>query len=383
MAAQTFDAIVLGLGGMGSAAAYHLVARGKRVLGLEQYSPAHDRGSSHGESRIIRQAYHEHPSYVPLVIRAYELWEDLEQKSGKKLMRLTGGLTIGTPGSALVDGALASAAQHKLPCQKLDARELKRLFPVLNPRPDETAVYEERAGFLRPEACVEAHLEQAARHGAELHFEEKVQRWEAHPSGSGVQVTTDRATYEAAGAVLSPGAWASQLLSELRVLFDIRRHVMCWFRPLSDTDSFLPERFPVYIWDVDGTDIFYGFPAVDGIEQGIKLAMHSGGERCTPETIERHVSDDDVAELRAKLKRFIPPLNGPLIKAVTCMYTLTPDEHFVLSLHPDHPQVAIAAGFSGHGFKFTSVIGEILADLAINRATRHGIDLFDPRRFEG
>lgn len=366
---------------MGSAAAFHLASRGQRVLGLEQFTEAHDKGSSHGASRIIRQAYHEHPAYVPLVQRAYELWEQLELDSGADLLHLTGGLMIGTPGSSVVEGTITSATQHNLPYELLDASELKRRYPVLSARPDEIAVHELRAGYLRPENCVRAHLQQAARHGAELHFEERATNWEAHPSGSGVRVTTDRGSYEADRLVIAPGAWAPALLNELGIPFDIRRHVMCWFQPTEDVQPFLPDRFPIYMWDVNGHDIFYGFPAIDGAGGGVKIAVHSGGERCTPETLRDTPADRDIEELRTYMARFIPQLNGPLLDAVACMYTLTPDEHFVVSLHPDYAQVSIAAGFSGHGFKFTSVIGEILADLATSGGTHHPIALFSPERF--
>ncbi len=376
-----FDVIVLGLGGMGSAAAYHLAARGKRVLGLEQYGAAHDLGSSHGSSRIIRQAYYENVAYVPLVQRAFELWEQLERDSGSELLQLTGGLMIGAADSAVVKGTIASATQHNLPYEVLEAKEIKRRYPVLAPRHEDKGVYEVKAGFLRPEACVSAHLGQAERHGAELRFGETVQAWKAERSGEGVRVATEKGSYTAANLVLAPGAWAPQLLAELQIGFDIRRHVMCWFDPGDSGRAFLPENFPIYIWDVDGHESFYGFPATDGPNGGVKAAMHSGGDRCSAATIERDISERDIRELRGYLTRFIPVLDGPLLRAATCMYTLTPDEHFVVSLHPEFKQVAVAAGFSGHGFKFTSVMGEILADLATEGTTRLPIEFFSPERF--
>ena len=377
---QNFDVIVIGLGGMGSAAAYHLAARGKRVLGLERYTPAHNQGSSHGDSRIIRQAYHENPAYVPLVQRAYQLWEQLERDTASDLLRLTGGLMIGPPGSSVVNGTIASATEHSLSYEALDAKELKRRYPVLQPRPNEQAVYEVRAGFLRPEAAVRAHLQMAERCGAELHFGEPVESWDTETSSLGVSVTTSRATYSADHLVIAPGAWAPQMLPNIVVPFEVRRHVMVWFEP-RDTQPFLPGRFPIYIWDVNGTDCFYGFPATDGPTGGVKAAMHSGGDICTADTIDRTIAESDITELRGYLASFIPSLDAPVAKAAACMYTLTPDEHFVLSLHPAHPQVAIAAGFSGHGFKFTSVVGEALADLATAGTTRHPIALFSPARF--
>ncbi|MCU1292014.1 MAG: solA, partial [Bryobacterales bacterium] len=250
-----FDVIVLGLGGMGSAAAYHLAARGQRVLGLDRYTAAHDRGSSHGGSRIIRQAYHEHPQYVPLVQRAYELWEKLERDSGVSLLDQTGGLMIGPPGSPVVEGTIRSATEHRLPHDILTATELQRRYPAFRPRPNDTAVFETRAGFLRPERAVKTHLHLAASSGADLHFEEAVIGWSASPGG-GVRVTTSLATYEAGTLVIAPGAWAPDVLNDLQIPFDVRRQVMCWFQPVGATEAFLPDQFPVYIYDVDGHDVF-------------------------------------------------------------------------------------------------------------------------------
>lgn len=376
-----FDVIVVGLGGMGSSAAYHLAARGARVLGLEQYTPAHANGSSHGDSRIIRQAYYESAQYVPLVQRAYQLWEQLQKDTGTDLLHLTGGLMIGPPGSALVHGTIHSARKHNLPYQVMDAAELRRRFPALNPRPDDIAVYEGKAGFLRPEAAIRSHLQLAAKNGAELRFEEKVEKWNADPSGRRVQVVTNRATYESERLVITSGAWTSEVMVGVKLPLEVQRRVMCWFRPELNADFFVPEHFPIYIWDVDGKQYFYGFPVTDGARGGAKLAMHSGGERCSPGTISRSISQEDVEELRRYLRAFIPSLNGRLVRAETCMYTLTPDEHFIVSVHPEFPNVAIAAGFSGHGFKFSSVMGEILADLTTDGRTAYPIEFLSPKRF--
>ncbi len=375
-----YDVIVLGLGAMGSAAAYHLAARGKRVLGFEKFGAAHNLGSSHGDSRIIRQAYHEHPSYVPFALRAYELWERLERDTGTRILQRTGGLMIGPPGSPVVEGAILSATQHNLPFEVLTARELKGRFAAFHPRENETAMYEAAAGFLRPEVAVRAHLEMAARCGAALHFQEPAKAWSASASGDSVTVTTETGTYQAARLVIAPGAWAPQILSELGVDFDVRRHVMCWFKPLEDTIMFQPDRCPIYIWDVDGANCFYGFPMSGSVDDGVKVAMHSGGQKCAADTVDREISDADIDELRSYLGEFIPALNGPCNRAVVCLYTLTPDEHFVVSLHPMYPQVSVAAGFSGHGFKFSCLMGEILADLAIEGQTGYSIDFLAPQR---
>lgn len=374
------DVIVIGLGGIGSAAAYHLAARGQKVLGLERFSAGHIRGSSHGGSRIIRQAYHEHPNYVPLVQRAYELWEQLERDSGASLLCLTGGLMIGPPGSSVVEGTIRSAEEHVLPHEVLSSSELHRRFPAFRPRADDVAVFETRAGFLRPEAAVRTHLQAAVKHGADLHFEEPVERWSATPGGR-VQVITSLGAYEAERLVIAPGAWAPDVLGSLELAFDVRRQVMCWFEPTGAFDTFLPDRFPIYIYDVDGRDIFYGFPATDGISGGVKAAMHTAGDPCTADSVDRATSEKDAAILRRHMARFLPDVNGHLLRTSTCLYTLTPDEHFVIANDPGYPQVTIAAGFSGHGFKFATVVGEILADLAVEGATKQPIDFFSPARF--
>ncbi len=381
MPSQTYDVIVAGLGGMGSAAAYHLAARCQRVLGLEQFTPVHDRGSSHGASRIIRQAYHEDPAYVPLVQRAYELWEKLQRDVEQPILRLTGGLMIGAPESPIVTGTLASAAQHNLPHEILNSGELRRRFPALQPRPSDTAVFELRAGFLRPELAVQAHLELAAAAGAALHFEERILRWSASSSGDRVEVITNKASYEARSLILAPGAWASQLIPELRVPFEVRRHAMCWFQPPGGVEPFAPDHFPIYIWDVDGRNVFYGFPAIDGSAGGAKIAMHSGGDPCAPDALQNAIPVSEIEELRGYIRRFLPGLDGELLRAVPCMYTLSPDEHFVIARLPELSQVTVAAGFSGHGFKFSTVVGEILADLAVSGKTAHPIELFSPSRF--
>lgn len=367
---------------MGSAACYQLASRGQRVLGIERYTAGHNQGSSHGDSRIIRQAYYESPAYVPLVQRAYELWEKLERETGLDLLRITGGLMIGHPNGTVVRGTLASAKEHNLPYEALDGGELRRRYPAFEPRDSDVAVFEERAGYLRPEAAVRAHLAQAGEYGAELHFEEEARGWRANASGAGVQLTTGRGTYEADRLVIAPGAWAPELLQDLGVPFVIRRHVMCWFAP-TRAELFSADRFPIYMWDVDGRDCFYGFPATGGPAEGVKVALHSGGDPCTPRSIDRTIRESDAQDLRQYLAPCIPALNGPLLRGATCMYTMTPDEHFVLGLHPRHPQVAVAAGFSGHGFKFASAVGEILADLATKSHTNHPIDLFSPARFHG
>jgi sarcosine oxidase len=361
-----FDLIVVGLGGMGSAAAAHAATRGKRVLGLEQFQPAHDQGSSHGRSRVIRLAYFEHPSYVPLLRRAYELWRGLERNTGRQLLQMTGGLMIGAPDSEVVSGSLRSAREHDLDHEMLDAAAIRQRFPVLTPAEGTVALYEKDAGVVFPEEAIRAHLDMAVDNGAHVHFDERVEDWQAAASGA-ITVRTSRARYETERLILAPGAWASSLFKVDRLPLEVEPQQLHWFLPDGGPGGFAPDRFPIYIWDLgDGTQ-FYGFPADEAGR--VKVAFF----RST-------VKGEDA--IREALQPCLPALaNGTLVETVSCKYTLTPDHHFVIGHHPDHQNVVIASPCSGHGYKFASVIGEILSDLAIDGMTRHPIDLFSPRRF--
>jgi sarcosine oxidase len=377
------DAIVIGLGGMGSAAAYHLARRGRRVLGLEQYRPGHDQGSSHGQSRIIRQAYYEDPAYVPLLLRAYDLWWQLERDAGAALLTITGGIMIGPPESRVVAGSIRSAQEHSLQHEILDAAEIRRRFPQLAPGPQIIALYERLGGVLYPEATIHAHLRLATAHGAMLRFEEPALAWEAAPSGDRVRVTTPRGNYEAARLVIAAGAWAPELLVELGLPLTVQRNVLYWFEPAGGREPFLPDRCPIYIWEAEDGSSFYGFPALPGSPAGVKVAFHNFGPYCTPATIDRQVHDPEIAHMRRWLAERIPALSrGAFVEAKTCMYTLTPDKDFVIGIHPHHPQLVIASPCSGHGYKFASVVGEILADLTIDGMTRQPIGPFTPERFD-
>ena len=361
-----FDVIVVGLGGMGSAAVAHIAARGSRVLGVEQYQPGHANGSSHGRSRVIRLAYFEDPAYVPLLRRAYELWRKLEGDTGRSLLQITGGLMIGSPTSDVVSGTLRSAREHHLAHEVLDAAEIHRRFPAFEPGEGTVAVHEPEAGVVRPEDAIHAHLEIAARHGARLLFDERVVEWRA-TAGSAVEVTTTRGRYEAERLILSPGPWAPDLFQYQALPLSVEPQVLYWFDPRGGAAPFAPGRFPVYIWDLGDGVQFYGFPADD---QGrVKVAFY------------RSKHTDEVA-MRSVLDAYLPSLgSGWLVEQVTCRYTLTPDHHFVIGRHPEHPQVVLTSPCSGHGYKFASVVGEILADLTRDGSTRHPIGLFAPDRF--
>ncbi|WP_340687152.1 N-methyl-L-tryptophan oxidase [Amycolatopsis coloradensis] len=375
-----YDVIVIGLGGMGSAAAYRLARRGQRVLGIDRFAPVHNLGSSHGGSRITRQAYFEDPAYVPLLLRAHELWDGVERDSGRKVFTRCGGIMLGGPESRTVAGSLASARKWELPHELLDAAEIRRRFPTMNPDDHEIALYEENAGFVVPESSVAAHLQLAARAGAELHHQEEVLSW--RETSTGVRVGTSRNFYTAGRLVICPGAWAPELLAELGIVFTVERQVQYWFAPSGGAEPFRAGRHPIYVWEGANGRQFYGFPSHDDAGS-VKVAFFRGGRTCTPETIDRTVHSEEVDEISAFVRRKMPALPGTFLRGATCMYTNTPDEHFVISRHPAHERVVVACGFSGHGFKFVPVVGEILADLVVDGTTGHPIALFDPARFTG
>jgi len=372
-----YDAIVIGLGGMGSASAFHLARRGSRVLGLEQYEPLHELGSSHGLTRIIRLAYHEDPAYVPLLRRAYELWHELEALAGAQLLVTTGSLEGGPEDGATFLGALHAARLHDLPHEVLDADELKRRYPAyVGVAPSTRMVFQPDGGFLLAERTMQAHIDGAVAAGADLHFREPVVGWE--PAGDGVRVTTDRGSYMADRLVICAGAWARTVVPRLSSLAVPERQVLAWLRPLRP-ELFLPDRFPVFLLDVaEGS--FYGFPLHDG--HGFKFGWyHHFREPIDPDDADRTVRADDEAALRAFATRYLPDAAGPTEMLKACIFTNSPDEHFIIDRLADAPQVSVAAGFSGHGYKFCSVVGEIMADLAIDGGTAHDIGLFRLDRF--
>jgi len=356
---------------MGSATAFECARRGLDVIGFDRFIPPHAFGSSHGDSRIIREAYFENPLYVPMVQRALELWRELERLSATALMEQTGGLMIGAPGGVLVDGARRSAQMHGLQYSMLSARDICSRFPVLTPEHGMVAVWEPRAGVLTPEACVTAHLDQARRSGVILRFEEPVENW--HAGNGHVTVFTGLGEYRARQLIICAGAWVDSLLPGMRVPFRIERQVLHWFEPAGDADSFTPTRCPIHLWQFDGDRFFYGFPDRGA---GVKVAFHHGGETTTLNGLRRDVAVSEVDEARAAVRRFVPAADGRLLNSVVCLYTNTPDEHFWIDRHPEQPNVLVASPCSGHGFKFAPVIGEILADLVEGRQVRFDLRLF-------
>ena len=372
-----FDAIIIGVGGMGSATAYHLAKRGWKVLGLEKYDIPHEMGSSHGYSRMIRYTLQEHPSYVPLVRRAYELWHELEDAAGETLVVTTGSVRAGPPDSLYFKNALESCDVHNIPYEVLTAPELNARFPGYR-FPDEiAAIFQADGGFLLPEQCIVHHVRAAEEAGAEIHSQESVLDWET--KGDGVQVRTDRDTYTANKLVVTAGAWAGKLVPAVAELAVPERQVLGWFEP-ERPELFQPETFPVFgILAEEGR--YYGFPiySVPGFKIG---RSHHLEQKIDPDDMDRDVHAEDEAILRQAVSRYFPLAAGRLLDKKTCIYTNTPDEHFMIGVLPDQPQVSVAAGFSGHGFKFASVIGEIMADLAQKGETSHDINLFRLDRFD-
>ncbi len=364
------DVIIAGLGAMGSAAACHLARRGVGVLGIDRHSPPHVLGSTHGKTRIIREAYFEHPAYVPLVQRAYELWRELETASGVKLFRQTGGLMVGPPNGMLVPGARESAIRHSLPHEELSADEVRRRFPVLNPEDGMVALLEPRAGILFPELCVETNIELARSFGATLHCGERITSWRAE--NGVVKVVTDRGTYAAAHLVLAVGPWMNELAG-FALPLTIERQLFHWFEPSASAELFQPDSCPIALWEYKPDNIFATFPNLGG---GVKAGIHHDGESTTPDDVRRGVTPDDDEAMRAQMRRFVPEASERILDSRVCLYTNTPDHHFVIDWHPEHREVIIASPCSGHGFKFSSAIGEVLADLVTTGVSAMDLGLF-------
>jgi len=375
---REFDAIVIGVGGMGSATTYHLARRGQQVLGLEQFDIPNELGSSHGATRIIRMAYPEGAAYVPLLRRAYDLWRDLETRSGERLLFVTGCVDAGAPDSATIRGSLETCRQFGLEHEALNARSLQERFPGYRLPDGLTAVLQPDGGFLVPERCIVNYVRAAQALGAEVRTRERVIEW--NPSGGGVEVRTERESYRARRLVITAGPWASQLCSVLETLAIPERQVVLWTQP-TRPELFHLGSFPVFNLEApEGR--FYGCPVYGVL--GFKIGKyHHRRENVDPDGVDREIHPEDEAVLREGIRRFFPDADGPALAMKTCMFTNSPDEHFILDRHPDAENVYFAAGFSGHGFKFASVVGEIMTDLALDGGTRYAdeIDMFRLARF--
>jgi sarcosine oxidase len=371
---MTTDVIVVGAGTMGSMALWRLARRDVVTVGLERFLPGHDRGSGHGESRMTRTAYFEGPEYVPLVQAALPLWRDLEAEAGVELLTMTGGLMIGRPDGELVTGALRSARAHGLACELLGPAETAARHPQHVLAADEVALWEEGAGVLRPERAVRAAAERAVALGARLVTGVAVTAIEA--DARGVTVRAGDAEYRARHAIVCAGAWLGRLLPDLGLPVAVERQVMVWF-PAPDPAAFAPDRFPVFVHDrPDRTG--YGLPSLDGAT--VKVAIHHGGRPTDPDALDRTVTQADVAPAAAFVAENLHGLTPVPSRAVVCMYTNTPDRHFVIG-HAGIPNVTVVSACSGHGFKFAPVMGEIAADLALEGRTAHDVAGFSPARF--
>lgn len=372
-----YDVIVVGLGAMGSATLFHLARAGARVLALEQYERGHTKGSSHGDSRIIREMYFEHPLYVPLVQRAHQLWRELEGISETALMTINGGLMIGPADGSVVTGTLRSAREHELPYEILTPKDIRGRFPAFEPRDDLVAVFDPNAGYLDAKACVAAHVDAAVRAGADARFGEQALGWSADAKGVEVRTTAD--TYSAKRLLVAAGAWVGGLIPQVPLPLAIEREVVFWLDPDGGRD-FDSARFPIYAYEYRPGHICYGFPR---LRRGVKASvMHSGEIAAAPDQVRRTVAQDEIDMLRAALRPVLPRLAGAAVRdSDTCLFTNTPDHDFIIDWHPSHPNVLISSPCSGHGFKFSSAIGELQASLLTEGVAGFDIAPFRISRF--
>lgn len=379
-AARSADAIVVGLGAHGSAAAAALARRGLRVVGLERFGRGEAWGSSGGRSRIIRVAHYERPSYAPLARAAWDRWLALEAETGASILTLTGGLYAGSPGSALVAGALDAARAHAIGHEVVDADEIRRRWPAFSPDDDTIGLVEERAGVLRADVASAAHLSVAERAGAELRFGAHVVDWRSVDGGGAVEVAlADGTVLGAERLVLTAGPWLGDLLAGLELPLAVERQPVCWFAPAVPAADVSVGRLPIWLFDTPDGGMFYGFP--HDPELGLKVSHHHSGEVVGPETVDRDVRPADVERIRRFIRARMPAADGPLTGSTVCLYTNTPDDEFVVDRHPAAAGVAFASACSGHGFKFAPLIGEMLADLVVDGATAWPVDAFLADRF--
>lgn len=387
----SYDAIVLGIGGIGSAALYELAHRGVRAVGIDRFHPPHGQGSTHGHTRVIRQAYFEHPNYVPLLLESYRLWRELELQVGRKLYHEVGLVEVGPSDGVIVPGVLRAASNYSLSIDRLSASEVSDTWPGLRVPASMDAVFERHAGFLLVEDCVQAHLDAAAAAGATILTNTVVQSWTA--DNNGVRLQTDHGTLEAARLVIAAGAWAPAMLptaklgaagadrrpeSERGLQLQVRRKSLFWFH--SDTAEYDEATgFPVFFYEMPA-GMFYGFPKIDA--RGVKVAQHTGGRTVDdPLNVDREIDPTEQQSLIDFLAACLPGVSPRVADHAVCLYTMSPDEHFILDRHPAHQNVVFVAGLSGHGFKFATALGAALADLALDGRSRMPIDFLSAARF--
>ena len=372
-----YDVIVVGLGVMGSAIVANCARRGLRALGLERFWPVHDQGASHGKTRLIRQAYFEHVAYVPLVLRSYELWRDLEARTGRHLMTITGLLLAGKESTHVIAGSRRSAERHRLPVEYLDAADMARRFPMTRPRPEEVGIFEREGGVVFPERAVHALLESAADAGAQMRFGVRASDWRRTGPHTLRVSLDDGSSVDARHVVLSVGPWLEGMTAQTGIPLTVQRNVQAWFAPR--TTDFTADRCPAFLLDREGLpNVIYGMP---DFGDGVKAAFHSRGVYTTPDQLERGISEDDIVPIQTALEGWLPGASQTFRSAKACMYALTPDEHFAIGFHPADAGIVVAGGFSGHGFKFAPVVGEIVAELLLDGASRLDIEFLSPARF--
>lgn len=371
-----YDVIVLGLGGMGSAAAAQLAKRRKRVLGLEQFELGHELGASAGRTRIIRKAYFEGLAYVPLLMRAYELWRELERETTTTLLDLVGSLMVGVPEGSMLAGVRLSMQRYGVMIDELSSEQVAARFPQARLRSNEVGLFEPEAGIVFPERGIAAHQQAARAHGAELRGGVRVVGWRRSSAGTVQVELAGGEAVEAEQLILCAGPWLAEITRELALPLTVQRNVQIWFSPA--TEDLSRGRFPVFFVDRPGLPKpLYGFP---DLGDGVKAALHAFGAVTTPASLDREIHPADIAAVKFALDGWLPGAAGRFRSGKACMYTLTPDEHFIIDRHPQDDGVIIAGGFSGHGYKFCPVVGEIIADL-VDGTTRHDVEFLSLRRF--
>lgn len=379
---KIFDVIVLGVGSMGSSACYYLAKEGHSVLGLEQFDIPHDLGSHSGQSRIIRKAYFEHPSYVPLLDKAYKNWKDLEQVTSSKIYFDTGLAYFGPKDHLLIKGSLDSASKYDIKMNQMSALEQKKSLPQFNIPENYTNMLEVDAGFVTPERAILTYVEQALKHGASIHTKEKVIDWKSNEGE--ITVRTNSQTYRCKKLVITTGAWTSKLTSIDNL--QVRRQTVAWAQP-KNWEEFALGNFPCWTYaNPSVRGIYYGFPVLPsttfGSPIGLKFAHHTPGKLSDPDMVHRNISKQEEADLVKAIRQFIPEGIESIHTIKSCLYTYSPDENFIIDFYEENKNVVLAAGFSGHGFKFASVVGEILSDLAMTGETTQPIDFLKTKRLD-
>ena len=371
---QTFDVIVIGCGAIGSAALQTFASAGLRVLGIDRYQPPHNRGSSHGQSRIIRQAYFEHPGYVPLLKRAYSGWRKLEMQVGETLLHQGGLLQVGPIDGFVIPGVMASATEHQLPIERIGAEEIEKRFPGFRAGNELVGLFEAQAGYLLLEQSIRAYLRSAQQAGGILHLEPEPARWQI--DGASVRVTAGKQNFFADRLVLATGSWSGPLVATCGARLQVVRKHVHW---ICNESSHYRVGSPVFFFETPEGD-FYGFPQLD--PRGIKVANHRGGEPVNdPDLLDKAVDKEDRYRVESFLRNYLPAISNHITDHQVCMYTRSPDDHFIVDRHPEHPQVALVAGLSGHGFKFAPVLAEAVCDLVLDRESELPIDFLSLARF--